>query len=43
MPIEDKFPEVSVDTYIAPNAAVIGDVLVNDKSSIWYSAVVRGS
>lgn len=42
MALEDKIPEISVDSYIAPNAAIIGDVFISDKSSVWYSAVVRG-
>lgn len=28
--------------FIAPNAAVIGDVTLHDKASIWFSAVLRG-
>lgn len=29
------------DTFIAPNASVIGDVTNWDRSSVWYNAVVR--
>jgi len=28
--------------YIAPNATVVGDVLLGDHVSIWYGAVLRG-
>jgi carbonic anhydrase/acetyltransferase-like protein (isoleucine patch superfamily) len=28
--------------FIAPNAAVIGDVTLNDRSSVWFSCVLRG-
>lgn len=28
--------------FIAPNAAVIGDVTMRDRSSVWFSAVLRG-
>jgi carbonic anhydrase/acetyltransferase-like protein (isoleucine patch superfamily) len=28
--------------FIAPNAAVIGDVTMHDKSSVWFSCVLRG-
>jgi carbonic anhydrase/acetyltransferase-like protein (isoleucine patch superfamily) len=28
--------------FIAPNAAVIGDVTLHENSSVWFSAVVRG-
>lgn len=30
------------DTFIAPNASVIGQVTLGPKSSIWYGTVVRG-
>jgi carbonic anhydrase/acetyltransferase-like protein (isoleucine patch superfamily) len=42
MPLGELQPEISVDSYVAPNAAVIGDVFVNDKASVWYAAVIRG-
>jgi carbonic anhydrase/acetyltransferase-like protein (isoleucine patch superfamily) len=28
--------------FVAPNAAVIGDVTLHDKSSVWFSCVLRG-
>ena len=28
--------------FIAPNAAVIGDVTLHDRSSVWFSCVLRG-
>ena len=28
--------------FIAPNAAVIGDVTLHDKASVWFSCVLRG-
>jgi carbonic anhydrase/acetyltransferase-like protein (isoleucine patch superfamily) len=37
----DKVPIVSEDSYVAPNASLIGDVLVNDKVTIWYGSVIR--
>ena len=30
------------NTYIAPNATVVGDVILEDGVSIWYGAVLRG-
>ena len=29
-------------TYIAPNATVIGDVILEENANIWYGAVLRG-
>lgn len=34
-------PAVSTDTYIAPNATVVGNVILRTQSSIWFSAIVR--
>lgn len=42
MNIYDKVPGVAVDAFVAPSASVIGKVLMLDKSSVWYGAVVRG-
>jgi len=36
-----KMPFKTNDTFIAPNAQVIGDVTNWDRSSVWYNAVAR--
>ena len=28
--------------YIAPNATVIGDVVLEDRVSVWFNVVIRG-
>lgn len=30
------------NTYIAPNATVVGDVVLKENANIWYGAVIRG-
>lgn len=35
-------PKIGAGTFVAETAAVIGDVEIGEKSSVWYSAVVRG-
>jgi carbonic anhydrase/acetyltransferase-like protein (isoleucine patch superfamily) len=42
LPVEDKHPQWGADCFIAPNATVVGDVIMGDQCSIWFSAVVRG-
>lgn len=37
-----KWPKIHPSAFIAPNATVIGDVVVEEGASIWYGAVVRG-
>eukprot|EP00184_Porphyridium_aerugineum_P007518 CAMPEP_0184695620 /NCGR_PEP_ID=MMETSP0313-20130426/3200_1 /TAXON_ID=2792 /ORGANISM="Porphyridium aerugineum, Strain SAG 1380-2" /LENGTH=302 /DNA_ID=CAMNT_0027154117 /DNA_START=56 /DNA_END=964 /DNA_ORIENTATION=+ len=35
-------PKIGEDVFIAPNAAISGDVSIADKSSVWYGASIRG-
>jgi carbonic anhydrase/acetyltransferase-like protein (isoleucine patch superfamily) len=35
-------PTVHPSAFIAPTAAVMGDVVLEEESSVWYAAVVRG-
>ena len=41
-PVEDKSPAWGADCFIAPNATIIGDVVMGDQCSVWFNAVVRG-
>ena len=34
-------PKVSKSSFIAPNASVIGDVMLSDHVSIWFNVVIR--
>jgi gamma-carbonic anhydrase len=35
-------PQIATDVFIAPGAWVIGDVVIGERSSIWFNTVVRG-
>ncbi|MBN9159564.1 MAG: gamma carbonic anhydrase family protein [Myxococcales bacterium 68-20] len=35
-------PRIGERVYLAPNATVIGDVVIGDDSSVWFGAVLRG-
>lgn len=35
-------PVIGRNVFIAENAAIIGDVVIGDNSSIWYNCTVRG-
>lgn len=37
-----KRPELGKGVFVAENAAVIGDVVIGEESSIWYGTTVRG-
>lgn len=38
----DNSPEIDESAYVADNAAIIGDVTIGKKSSVWFGAVLRG-
>ena len=40
--LNGKRPQVADNVFIAPNAAVIGDVVLEEGSSVWFGAVIRG-
>ncbi|OJU29000.1 MAG: gamma carbonic anhydrase family protein [Sphingobacteriales bacterium 41-5] len=42
LPVEGKLPQIGEDCYIAPNATVVGDVVMGNQCSVWFNAVVRG-
>eukprot|EP00270_Netrium_digitus_P021815 TRINITY_DN956_c0_g1_i1.p1 TRINITY_DN956_c0_g1~~TRINITY_DN956_c0_g1_i1.p1 ORF type:complete len:274 (-),score=62.36 TRINITY_DN956_c0_g1_i1:199-981(-) len=42
MNLFDKVPEVPPNAFVAPSAAVIGDVSLGPRSSVWYGAILRG-
>ena len=35
-------PQIAAETWIAPDANVIGDIVVEDGASIWFCATLRG-
>ncbi|MET9442191.1 gamma carbonic anhydrase family protein [Streptomyces sp. NPDC006610] len=40
--IGGREPEIAGDAFVAPTAAVIGDVTLGAGASVWYGAVLRG-
>ncbi len=41
-PYLDRHPQFDDSVFIAPNATVIGDVMLGREASVWYGAVLRG-
>ncbi len=39
---QGKKPSIHPETFIAPTATIIGDVVIEKGASIWYGAVLRG-
>jgi len=42
LPVKDKHPTWGTDCFIAENATIVGDVVMGDKCSVWFNAVIRG-
>lgn len=41
-PVNGIFPVFGKNCFVAPNATIVGDVVMGDECSIWFNAVVRG-
>ena len=42
LPVKNVKPSWGHDCFIAPNATLVGDVVMGDKCSVWFNAVIRG-
>ena len=42
LPVKGVHPTIPDDAFIAPNATIVGDVVMGSSCSIWFNAVVRG-
>ena len=42
LPVEGKHPQMGANCFMAPNATIVGDVVMGDDCSIWFNTVVRG-
>jgi len=42
LPVEGIVPVFGNNCFIAPNATIVGDVIMEDDCSVWFNAVIRG-
>jgi carbonic anhydrase/acetyltransferase-like protein (isoleucine patch superfamily) len=42
LPVKDKSPQWGENCFIAPNATIVGDVVMGKNCSVWFNAVIRG-
>jgi len=42
LPVKGVYPQIPESCFVAPNATIVGDVVVGEECSIWFNAVVRG-
>ena len=41
-PVNGLSPTMGANCFIAPNATIVGDVVMGDDCSVWFNAVIRG-
>lgn len=42
LPVKGVHPEIPESCFVAPNATIVGDVIMGEACSVWFNAVVRG-
>ncbi len=42
MPVLGKEPQLGSRCFLAPNATLVGDIIMGDDCSVWFNAVLRG-
>ena len=42
LPVLGKYPQLGDNCFVAPNATIVGDVVMGNECSIWFNAVIRG-
>src|SRR6187551_3860276 len=42
LPVKGVLPTMGNNCFVAPNATIVGDVVMGDDCSVWFNAVVRG-
>ena len=40
--VDGTYPQFGDNCFIAPNATIVGDVVMGNDSSVWFNAVIRG-
>lgn len=42
LPVKNILPQFGDNCFLAPNATIVGDVIIGNDCSVWFNAVVRG-
>ena len=42
LPVEENAPKWGKNCFIAPNATIVGDVIMGEDCSVWFNTVIRG-
>ena len=42
LPVKGVSPQIPDGCFLAPNATIVGDVVMGEECSVWFNAVIRG-
>lgn len=42
LPVKGVHPQIPESCFVAPNATIVGDVVMGEECSVWFNAVIRG-
>ena len=42
LPVHGIHPQIPADCFIADNATIVGDVVLGNRCTVWFTAVIRG-
>lgn len=42
LPVKGLMPQIPESVFVAPNATIVGDVIMGEECSVWFNAVLRG-
>ncbi|MBX2888932.1 MAG: gamma carbonic anhydrase family protein [Ferruginibacter sp.] len=42
LPVHQISPQIGENCFLAPNATIVGDVIIGNDCSVWFNAVIRG-
>ncbi len=42
LPVNGIMPQIPEDCFVAPNATIVGDVVMGKDCSVWFNAIIRG-
>ncbi|MBC8173336.1 MAG: gamma carbonic anhydrase family protein [Chitinophagales bacterium] len=42
LPVKNIYPKFGNNCFLAPNATVVGEVIMGDDCSVWFNTVIRG-
>jgi carbonic anhydrase/acetyltransferase-like protein (isoleucine patch superfamily) len=42
LPVKGIHPQIPESCFVAPNATIVGDVVMGEECSVWFNAVIRG-